>query len=102
MLLFHLLLGVFFIGIGFLVKAFPNLISGYNTMPESKKKSVNLPGLTTHMRNGFTLLGITIVISYFILKLMGYESILKFSIIVITTIGVMLVSLQSRKYYKGK
>jgi hypothetical protein len=35
--LINLIIGLFMKGIGFLVKAFPDLISGYISMPKEKK-----------------------------------------------------------------
>lgn len=35
----HILTGVFLIVVGLLVKRFPMLIAGYNTMPAEKKKT---------------------------------------------------------------
>lgn len=34
----NLIVGLFMIGLGFLVKSYPNMIAGYNTMPKDKKK----------------------------------------------------------------
>jgi len=34
----NLIVGLFMIGIGFLVKSSPDLIAGYNTMPKEEKK----------------------------------------------------------------
>jgi hypothetical protein len=49
----NLIIGLLMIGIGFLVKLFPNLIAGYNTMSQYAKKNVNSDGLSSYMRNGF-------------------------------------------------
>ncbi|MBL6445423.1 DUF3784 domain-containing protein [Fulvivirga sp. 29W222] len=42
-------IGLFRIACGFLVKKYPSLISGYNTI--SQKKKVNIDGLSTWIRN---------------------------------------------------
>lgn len=49
----NLIIGLLMIGIGFLVKLFPNLIAGYNTMSQYTKKNINSDGLSSYMRNGF-------------------------------------------------
>ena len=46
----HILTGVFLIVVGLLVKRFPMLIAGYNTMPAEKKKNVDIAGLSSFMR----------------------------------------------------
>ncbi|AFL82764.1 hypothetical protein Belba_0093 [Belliella baltica DSM 15883] len=48
--------GLFLIGLGFLVKAFPNLIAGYNTMSQKQKENVDIEGLATFMRNALLFL----------------------------------------------
>ena len=45
----HILTGVFLIVVGLLVKRFPMLIAGYNTMPAEKKKNVDIAGLSSFM-----------------------------------------------------
>ena len=45
-----LLGGVLLIVVGLLVKRFPMLIAGYNTMPPAKKKNVDIGGLSSFMR----------------------------------------------------
>jgi hypothetical protein len=54
----HLLASLILIAFGFLVKLFPNLIAGYNTLPADKKKNVDVDGLSTlmRMRHAWTLL----------------------------------------------
>ena len=42
-----LLGGVLLIVVGLLVKRFPMLIAGYNTMPPAKKKNVDIGGLSS-------------------------------------------------------
>ena len=45
-----LLAGAFVIVCGLLVKRFPMLISGYNTLPKEKRKNVDIDGLSSFMR----------------------------------------------------
>ena len=50
----NLIVGLFMIGVGFLVKSSPDLMAGYNTMPKDKKENVDIESLSTFMRNGFS------------------------------------------------
>ena len=58
----NIIVGLFMIGIGFLVKSSPSLIAGYNTMSEEKKKNVDIVGLSTYMRNSFIIIGLSIIV----------------------------------------
>ncbi len=51
-----LIIGIKLIGIGFLVKAAPEMIAGYNTMPAEKKKNTDVKGLSSFMRNGLIII----------------------------------------------
>lgn len=47
---------------GLLVKRFPNLIAGYNTMPKEEKAKVDIDGLSSMMRNMLIGLGIFVIL----------------------------------------
>ena len=51
-----LLGGVLLIVVGLLVKRFPMLIAGYNTMPPAKKKNVDIGGLSSFMRRHLVIM----------------------------------------------
>lgn len=59
--LIHLFIGLFFIILGFLVRSFPGIIAGYNTMPAEKKKNIDMDGLSRFLRNGFIIMGLAVV-----------------------------------------
>ena len=52
-----LLGGVLLIVVGLLVKRFPMLIAGYNTMPPAKKKNVGIGGLCSVMARHLVIKG---------------------------------------------
>lgn len=60
MITMNLIVGGFLILMGFLVKKFPDMIAGYNTMSEEQKKNVNVEGLSSMMRNAMVLMGLLI------------------------------------------
>lgn len=61
------------IGCGFLVKKYPNLIAGYNTMSKVEKKNVDIEKLSTFMQNGFIIIGLLVIVGYYFFKLIGIE-----------------------------
>ena len=62
MIILNIVTGLFLVGMGFLVKSYPNLISGYNTLSPEKKKNVDIKGLSTYLRNGLVLIGLATII----------------------------------------
>jgi hypothetical protein len=97
-----LIVGLFMIGIGFLVKSSPDLISGYNTMPKDKKKNVDIEGLSTYMRNGLIIIGLTIIIGYYLFKWIGFPMIANSMILVVTLIGVTIMVINAQKFDHNK
>ncbi|MBE6181592.1 MAG: DUF3784 domain-containing protein [Rikenellaceae bacterium] len=53
----HLFIGSLLIILGLLVKRFPTLIAGYNTMPEEERRNVDIVGLSSFMRRHLVILG---------------------------------------------
>jgi hypothetical protein len=82
----NLITGLFLIGLGFLVKFVPNLIAGYNTMSKEQKKNVDIKGLSSFIRNGLIVIGLVIILGYYLfdwLKLSGIAN----SMILISVLG---------------
>jgi hypothetical protein len=73
--LINILTGIFLIGSGFLVKRFPDLIAGYNTMSDERKKNVDIHGLSSLMRNGLIIIGLTIILGYYFFNWIGFANI---------------------------
>ncbi len=74
---FSIIFGLFFIGIGILVKhgkAY-DLIAGYNTMSKEDKAHFDIEGYATFFRNFFVGLGLAIVIGFYLFYWMGWEEI---------------------------
>ena len=94
--------GIFMIGIGFLVKSSPDLIAGYNTMPKEKKKNVDIEGLSAYMRNGFITIGVTMISAYYLFKWIGFTTIANSMILVVTLIGVTIMSINAKKFNHNK
>jgi len=93
-----LITGFLFIGLGFLAKAFPGLIAGYNTMSKEKKKKVDIEGLTTYMRNGFIIIGSVIIAGYYIFRLIGLDEIANIVMLISILGGVIILVIGAQKY----
>lgn len=78
--------GLLMVGLGLLVKRFPGMIAGYNTMPKEKKQNVDMEGLSTLVRNGLVAIGLTIIGSYYLFRWIGLD-ILASSMITIAVLG---------------
>ncbi len=97
----ELITGAILIITGVLVKLFPDLIAGYNTLSEAQKKKVNIDGLSTMMKNYLIFLGILVVVFGIVSKQIGMKQ--QYSIIITSLIIVLVVFLmisKAQKFYK--
>ncbi|MFY0650907.1 MAG: DUF3784 domain-containing protein [Cyclobacteriaceae bacterium] len=102
MTIVNFLVGAFLIGLGFLVKSNPDLIAGYNTMSEEKRKNVDIDGLSTMMRNCLVAMGGLLILIHFLLAALNMRSILPlFMIIHIFSFTCVMVVL-AQNYDKNK
>jgi hypothetical protein len=90
--------GLFFIVLGFLVKAFPNLIAGYNTMSKKQKEKVDIEGLSIFMRNGLIVIGLIVIIGYIALTSLGQHVSIDFFIPSVILIGVVFLFFNAKKF----
>jgi len=79
-------IGIFLICIGFLVKRYPNLIAGYNTLPKEEKDKIDIDKLSGRMKVTFIAMGVLILILIPVLQQMRLSS-----HITTINIGVILV-----------
>lgn len=94
--------GLFMIGIGFLVKSSPGLIAGYNTMSADKKKNVDIDGLSTYMRNSMIIIGLSIIAGYYFFKLTGFDFLADLTVHIVTLAGVLMMAMNAQKFDKNK
>lgn len=94
--------GLIMVGIGFIVKASPNLIAGYNTMPEHKKKNVNIEGLSIFMRNSLIVMGLSIIAGYYLFKWLGFIAIADSIIMIVVLLGVTIMVINARRFDHNK
>lgn len=64
----YLYYGLGIIALGFLLKIFPILIAGYNTMTKEQKENVDIKGFSSLMRNVFIIMGLSVIIFCFLLS----------------------------------
>jgi len=98
----NLFTGVFMIALGFLVKIFPNLIAGYNTMSAKDKANVDIEGLSTYMRKGLILIGVSIIVGYFFFKWIGLDTIAQAVMPIVTLIGAITIVIKVQKFNHNK
>ena len=103
MLVLNLITGLFFIGIGFLVKSYPNSIAGYNTMPKEKKKNVDIVGLSTFMKRGSIIMGISMIILSLFIKVFNLKEMFFFWVLMfITLAGIIMLVIGAQKFDGNK
>jgi hypothetical protein len=98
MAVLNTMLGLFLIGLGFLVKASPDLISGYNTMSKENKKKVDIVGLSTFLRNGFITIGLIIIVGYWFFKLIGLSMISNSLTPISILVGVLILAIYPNRF----
>jgi Domain of unknown function (DUF3784) len=98
MIFINLFTGLFLIIVGFLVKKFPDLIAGYNTLPAKEKEKVDITGLSTMMRNNLIIMGVAVGISTPIFTLLGLEQYGTLAILPIILIGTFFILIAGQGY----
>jgi uncharacterized membrane protein len=98
-----LLMGGILIVCGFLAKAYPNLIAGYNTMSEKQKENVDIKGLSSFMRNAMVITGLVIIGSYYFFRWIGIDE-RQYALIPagLTIIGAVVIVIVAQRYDHNK
>lgn len=100
--IFSLFYGLIFIGIGFLVKAAPDLIAGYNTMSKEQRKKVDIEGLSTFARKALIITGIAIIIGYNVFHWLGLAGWDIAIMITVSFTGPVVIVVKRRQYDHNK
>ena len=99
----ELITGSILILSGFLVKIFPNLIAGYNSLSEAQKKRVDIDGLSSYMRKNLVVLGILVIAIGFVLYQIEFKEMYVLMITsAIIIIDVIYLTIQSGKFYNKR
>ena len=97
----ELITGTILIITGFLVKKFPDLIAGYNSLTDTQKKKVNIDGLSSMMRNYLIAIGILVILIGLVMSILEVKqhySIMITSLIIVFAV-IFMIS-KSQKYYR--
>ena len=94
-----LIIGLFFIGIGFLVKSYPDLIAGYNTMPKEKKKNVDIVGLSTFMKRVSIVMGVSIIILSLFIEVFNLKEVAFFGALILITLAGLIILVIGAQYF---
>ena len=94
----HLIMGLLFIGLGFLVKAYPGLIAGYNTLSPEKKKNVDIDGLSRYIRNGLIIMGMVIMAGYLLFRWAGWPTLANMVILIVTLVGSAILMMTANRF----
>jgi len=96
-----LLMGVILIICGFLVKKYPNLIAGYNTLSEDDKEKVDIENLSSMMKRALITIGTLIIVMGLIMSLIKvkehYGLLITSSIVIL---GVIIMIISAKKFKK--
>ena len=101
MLFSSLLMGVILIICGFLVKEYPNLIAGYNTMSKEDKEKVDIDNLSFMMKKGLIIIGAMVIIVGSLMIVFNYKE--SYGLLITSSIvifGVIFMIIYAQKYYK--
>ena len=102
MLIFGIVFGLFIIGTGFLIQKYPNLISGYNSMSEEKRKNVDIYNVSLLFKKAMIISGTAttcLTILFWYLKLPHLASL---SIIAPILISMLITLFLVQKYDYNK
>ena len=97
-----LLTGALVIVCGLLVKRFPMLISGYNTLPKEKRKNVDIDGLSSFMRRHLVIIGGLLILFTTILELTGQQEAFSIILAVYLPVYVIWMVVRAQRYDHNK
>ena len=97
-----LIAGGFVIVCCLLVKRFPMLISGYNTLPKEKRKNVDIDGLSSFMRRHLVIIGGLLILFTTILELTGQQEAFSIILAVYLPVYVIWMVVRAQRYDHNK
>lgn len=102
--LFVWLFAAIFVLLGLLVRKYPKLIAGYNTMSPERQKLVDVKGLTTFMGRAFCVIGLLVVLVYYLLLWDGIAEMAArlVSIIAVPVVGSVVMVAGAQRYDHGQ
>ena len=103
MLLGFIFTGFMLIIVGLLVKQYPNLLAGYNTLSEDQKKEIDIEKVSTIARNVIVLTGAAVIDASIIMYFIEVSKKIQVNIIsVIIVLGLVVLIIWSNRVPKLK
>lgn len=86
--------------LGMLVRKYPNLIAGYNTMTAEQKKNVDVKGLSNFMRRSLCVIAVLMIVSYFVMvaRAVNEKAVSVVSTMLIPIIGSIYMVVKAQRY----
>lgn len=102
--LFVWLFAAIFVLLGLLVRKYPKLIAGYNTMSPERQKLVDVKGLKAFMCRSFCIIGLLVVLVYYLLLWDGMAEMAArlVSIIAVPVVGSVVMVAGAQRYDHGR
>lgn len=100
-LIVNIILGLFFIGLGFLVAKFPMLISGYNTLPKKEREKIDIRPHALFMRKTMVIMGLIIIAGALFFHLIGLKDWMFIVMLVTLIVGTGFMVLRGYKFLKN-
>ena len=98
----YFIIGVVFIVLGLLVRKYPILLAGYNTMSKEKKANVDEKGLTKYMCNWLVCIGAAVIVLYIVLDYFEYTDYLDVIILSILLVAFFIMIIGAQRYDHNK
>ena len=83
---------------GLLAKRFPMLISGYNTMPEEKRKNVDIEGLSSFVQRHLVIIGCLWILLATTLALTDQQDALPVILVIYLPVYVIWMVVRAQRY----
>lgn len=102
--LFVWIFAAIFVLLGLLVRKYPKLIAGYNTMSPERQKLVDVKGLKAFMCRSFCIIGLLVVLVYYLLLWDGMAEMAArlVSIIAVPVVGSVVMVAGAQRYDHGR
>ena len=94
----NIITGLLSIGLGLVVRKYPELIAGYNTMPKDQKERFNIEGYSLLMKKSFIIVGILIILFGAICKILSWPAGYLPSTLIPTLLLVLYLNIKAHRY----
>lgn len=98
------LFAALFVLLGLFVRKYPKLIAGYNTMLPERQKLVDVKGLKAFMCRSFCVIGLLVLLVYYLLLWGGMAEMTAgmVSVIAVPVVGSVVVVAGAQRYDHGR